>query len=50
MAVIMNSAYDYDTTSPKDDIVDIVGNVLNIIVPFMRPDIAVMVGAFPWCE
>ena len=49
-AVIMNSAYDYDPTSPKDDIVDIVANVLNIIVPLLRPDIAVMVGAFPWCE
>ena len=49
-AVIMNSTYDYDPASRKDDIVDIVASVLNIVVPLLRPDIAIMVGAFPWCE
>ena len=49
-AVIMNSTYDYDPASRKDDLVDIVANVLNIIVPLLRPDAAVTVGAFPWCE
>ena len=48
--VIMNSTYDYDPASRKDNIVDIVANVLEIVVPLVRPDIAVMVGAFPWCE
>ena len=46
----MNSTYDYDPASRKDDIVDIVANVLKIVVPVLRPDIAVTVGAFPWCE
>ena len=46
----MNSTYDYDPASRKDDIVDIVANVLNIIVPLVRPDVAITVGAFPWCE
>ncbi|KAI9459771.1 cytochrome P450 [Boletus coccyginus] len=33
--------------SRKDDLVDIVANTLNIIVPAMCPDIAVIVDAFP---
>ena len=49
-AVIMNSTYNYDPASRKDGLVDIVANVLRIIVPVLRPDIAVTVGAFPWCE
>jgi len=47
-AVIMNSTYDYDPAHRKDELVDIVANVLNIIVPLLRPDVAVTVGAFPW--
>ena len=46
----MNSTYDYDPTSRKDDLLDIVANVLNIVIPLLRPDVAIMVGAFPWCE
>ena len=46
----MNSTYDYDPASSKDELLDIVANVLTIIVPVMRPDIAVIIGAFPWCE
>ena len=46
----MNSTYDYDPASRKDDLVEIVANVLNIVVPLLRPDVAVMVSAFPWCE
>jgi hypothetical protein len=44
----MNSTYDYDPAHRKDELVDIVANVLNIIVPLLRPDVAVTVGAFPW--
>ncbi|KAI9453746.1 cytochrome P450 [Boletus coccyginus] len=46
-SVILNSTYDYDPVSRKDDLVDIVANTLNIIVPAMCPDIAVIVDAFP---
>ena len=46
----MNSTYDYDPASRKDDLVDLMANLSSIIVPLLRPDIAVMVGAFPWCE
>lgn len=46
----MNSTYDYDPVSRKDELIDIVANVLNIVVPVIRPDITVMVGAFPWCS
>jgi hypothetical protein len=46
----MNSTYDYDPVSRKDDIVDIVANVLHIVVPVLRPELAVMIGALPWCE
>ena len=46
----MNSTYDYDPASRKDELVDIVARVLDIVVPVLRPDFAVIVGAFPWCE
>lgn len=44
----MNSAYNYDPVSRKDDLVDIVAHVLDVIVPVLRPDVAVVVDAFPW--
>ncbi|KAF8549589.1 cytochrome P450 [Imleria badia] len=47
-AIIMNSTYDYDPVSRKDELIQIVANVLDIVVPVVRPDIAVMLGAFPW--
>ncbi|KAF8129584.1 cytochrome P450 [Boletus edulis] len=46
-SVILNSTYDYDPASREDDLVDIVANLLTIVVPAMRPDIAVILGAFP---
>lgn len=46
----MNSTYDYDPASRRDELVDIVAKVLHVIVPVVRPDVAVTVGAFPWCE
>ena len=49
-AVVLNSVYDYDAASPKDDLVDIAAKVLRIAIPALRPDIAVIVGAFPFRE
>ena len=46
----MKSTYDYDPAPRKDDIVEIVANVLNIFIPLLRPDVAVGIGAFPWGE
>ncbi|KAF8550832.1 cytochrome P450 [Imleria badia] len=46
-AVIMNSTYDYDPASRKDELVDLAANILAIIIPVLRPDIAIIVGAFP---
>ena len=46
----MNSKYDYDPTSHKDESVDIVANMLEIVVPILRSDVALTPGAFPWCE
>lgn len=46
----MNSTYDYDPVSRKDELVEVVANVLNTVVPVLRPDIALVLGAFPWCE
>ncbi|KAI9567596.1 cytochrome P450 [Boletus coccyginus] len=47
-AVIMNCTYDYDPASRKDELVDIVENVLRMTVPIMRPEINLVVGTFPW--
>ncbi|KAG6369367.1 cytochrome P450 [Boletus reticuloceps] len=47
-SVILNSTYDYDPASREDDLVDTAANVLTIVVPAMRPDIGVILGAFPW--
>jgi len=46
----MNSTYDYDPASRKDELVDVVAKVLDITVPILRTDTVVIVGAFPWCE
>ncbi|KAN0082828.1 Cytochrome P450 [Tylopilus felleus] len=47
VAVIMNSTYDFSPASHKDELVDIVANVLNIIVPALRPDTAMLISALP---
>lgn len=46
----MNSTYNYDPASRKDELVDMIANALNIILPLARPDIAIITGAFPLCE
>lgn len=46
----MNSTYDYDPASRDDELVEIVANVLRIVVPVFRADIAVILSAVPWCE
>ncbi|KAF8121605.1 cytochrome P450 [Boletus edulis] len=48
-SVILNSTYNYDSASSRtDNLIDIAANVLNVIVPALRPDVAVILGAFPW--
>ena len=46
----MNSTYNYDPASRKDELVDMVANVLSIVIPALRSDVAIIVGAFPLCE
>jgi len=45
----MNSTYDYDPASRKDELVNIAATMLDIIVPILRPDTAIIIDAFPWC-
>ncbi|KAI9567597.1 cytochrome P450 [Boletus coccyginus] len=47
-AIIMNGTYDYDPASRDDELVEIVANVLRIVVPVLRADIAVILSAVPW--
>ncbi|KAG6371202.1 cytochrome P450 [Boletus reticuloceps] len=47
-SVVLNSVYNYDPTSRKDDLVDMLANVLTLVVPALRPDINIILGAFPW--
>jgi hypothetical protein len=46
----MNSTYNYDPASRKDEFVDMVANALTIAVPALRPDVPIIVGTFPLCE
>ncbi|KAN0084486.1 Cytochrome P450 [Tylopilus felleus] len=47
-AVVMNSTYDYDPASRKDELVDMVKKSLAITGPVLRPDVALVIQAFPW--
>lgn len=47
---MLNSVYDYDPESKKDHLVNIAARVLEIVVPAVRPDVAIIVGAFPASE
>jgi len=47
---MLNITYDYNPIFPKDELVDIAADVMKILVPALRPDIAVVAGAFPFCE
>ena len=46
----MNSTYDYDPASRKDELVDRVKKAAEIMGPVLRPDVALVIQAFPWCE
>lgn len=46
----MNSTYNYDPASRKDELVDMVANVLSVALPAVRPDVAITLGAFSLCE
>lgn len=43
----MNAVYDYDPVSRRDPMVDIVEKVINVILDALRPDVAILIGAFP---
>ncbi|KAF8123434.1 cytochrome P450 [Boletus edulis] len=47
-SVVLNSAYDYEPAPRKDELIEIVTNVSDIVVPTLRPDISILMGAFPW--
>lgn len=49
-SVILNSVYDYDPKSQKDELFDIIAKTLEVTVRALRPDISILVGAFPACE
>ncbi|KAF8128593.1 cytochrome P450 [Boletus edulis] len=49
-SVVLNSVYDYDPQSQNDEMVDIVAKVLEIVVPAVSPEVAVVVAAFPTCK
>ena len=49
-SVILNCVYDYDPRPEKDELVDIVARVLEIVVPAFSPGVAIVVGVFPACE
>ncbi|KAF8551832.1 cytochrome P450 [Imleria badia] len=46
-SVILNSVYDYDPKSQKDELFDIIAKMLEITVRALRPDVSILVGAFP---
>ena len=43
----MNAVYDYDPVSRKDPMVGIVEKVINVILTALRPDLSIIIGAFP---
>lgn len=47
---MLNSVYDYDPKSREDHLVDIASRLLDIVVPAVRPDVAIVVGALPASE
>ncbi|KAF8439067.1 cytochrome P450 [Boletus edulis BED1] len=46
-SIILNGVYDHDTKTQTDELVDIVAKTLKIISFALRPDISILVGAFP---
>lgn len=43
----MNAVYDYNPLSRRDPMVDIVSKVINVILDALRPDVSIIIGAFP---
>ncbi|KAG9315904.1 cytochrome P450 [Chiua virens] len=46
-SAILNSVYNYDPKSRKDHFVDIAARVIKVIIPALRFDVAIIIGAFP---
>lgn len=47
---MLKTTYDYEAASSQDEIVGIVANVINIVIPAIRPDISIILDTFPFCE
>ncbi|KAN0084392.1 Cytochrome P450 [Tylopilus felleus] len=46
-SVILNSVYEYDPKTQKDELLDIIAKSAKITARAMRPDVSILVGAFP---
>lgn len=46
-SVILNSVYDYDAKSRKDELLDIIAKTLSTLGRALRPEVSIKVGAFP---
>ena len=46
-SIVMNAVYDYDPVSSNDPMVHIVEKVINVILDALRPDVSIIIGAFP---
>ena len=46
-SIVMNAVYEYDPVSRKDPMVEIVEKVINVILDALRPDVSIIIGAFP---
>ncbi|KAF8137304.1 cytochrome P450 [Boletus edulis] len=46
-SIVMNAVYEYDPVSRKDPMVKIVEKVINVILDALRPDVSIIIGAFP---
>jgi hypothetical protein len=42
--------YDYDAKTQKDELFDIIAKTLKVTARALRPDVSILVGAFPACE
>lgn len=49
-SVILNSVYDYEPKSQKDDLFEIITKTLKVTGRALRPDVSILVGAFPASE
>ena len=46
-SIILNSVYDYDIKTHKDELFDVITKTLEVTLRALRPDVSIIVGAFP---